>query len=1327
MAENTRQTGEEVMKEILIGVTENCVSESNSKTPEKVRNTLVNSIAANIFDTLKCNDDIAQILVGVLDPSRTDKDALMKNLMSKVNSTLQDSLLRNARGSSLNSDCLTPENSDSMRSSTISSSSVTSGQNSGQEKNPRQYDGFETAESDFVYESSCSMETKKYEMGKHVEKHEVPLTVHELSKSISVPICVEDWVASNSDKMPNKNDSESSRNEQSGAISSRSEQTSRYVTSKSSTSMCRAENTQSIPVKITSTPKKTPPKIVTSLPPLPRSQSATMFQDRTAERIQESKSTQFTRNNEMSEVSVMEPLEVKTKAAPKKQHQHFPQNPNEEMQATNVTHHQINENISQMQEEKANKDERQTFNPISPTSNNKFTAHPEETVTTSRLESKKYPDSLLIQVQGENSSRDNYKENISQFTCQSSHSYQTFQKNDIIEDTMKVPPPTIVVAKEDDNEGHYIQDCTTANYESADFRQEQRSDSRQSQRSLSPLSVGPIPSPIDPVQEEKAQETFDKLYEKMKNNGEVASDEMKQSARHSSETISLETRTETKLQETESRVHIVPISFVDKVDNIKEFIDGEKVKKDQEKILADTKSRKHSEENPRTNIEIKIKLEENVTKKEPILIDKTEATSSKTTNIWRESNATQKFIPEIKLPPLEDPSFILLSPTPIKRSSASVGSAQLNTRDEILATEADYVELESLAEDVKNIKEDKAAAYLHDKLRDNIGDMLAYEKHNTKDDKDAQGKPINHFGELKQKQEEAQKEFHKKLFNELQKEVGETRNSAVADALGTKFEIKVQPKQQKNSKLSHSMSTNQIYETNEQQQGSLSVPSKSPEQSRRGSFSNTYMSKGAFWSNSLPRAKRRVTFVDEAPQRPPPPAPVRQQSIHTMKDFTNVSQIYNQTLEDRKHQILNPQAKINECEARTETPQSSAKTSLNNLQSVEYRSYSKTRNMASSEKEDEYKEDEFKVDMGERKDPWVELYGKPVLNNTLHDRIEQHQLQKSQSAVWNRASSMNEIMEHAPVTSTDKLEKPKKVNPPPLIDISPCEPSINTLPRRSSHSMMAGSQQTNLRRNASLSDLSRQNTFNTQYTNSDQRSPRQANEPQNETLFQVPPNIVRGIVKTVLQNQGITNPSEEILNKAIQEYYSKNPQGVSVNSSQGTPTLQTQTTNGQNKVVTESEGYGEDFKRNVDNQPYRTSPLVTPAPRTITESGSGSRSYQQFRGPQFNPTPRQQSKNVPIYMRGASSMSNLNTQESFKLSDQSSPQTSSTSAHTSPQTPVRMNGKPFLRQPDSFSNYKNIGSNSSGTYVMTKNNSINQSKSFKKVMADVLRPGETEF
>ena len=41
--------------------------------PGGVRTALVSSIASNIFDTLKSNDDIAAILNGVLDPARTDK------------------------------------------------------------------------------------------------------------------------------------------------------------------------------------------------------------------------------------------------------------------------------------------------------------------------------------------------------------------------------------------------------------------------------------------------------------------------------------------------------------------------------------------------------------------------------------------------------------------------------------------------------------------------------------------------------------------------------------------------------------------------------------------------------------------------------------------------------------------------------------------------------------------------------------------------------------------------------------------------------------------------------------------------------------------------------------------------------------------------------------------------------------------------------------------------------------------------------------------------------------------------------------------------------
>ena len=44
----------------------------------------------------------------------------------------------------------------------------------------------------------------------------------------------------------------------------------------------------------------------------------------------------------------------------------------------------------------------------------------------------------------------------------------------------------------------------------------------------------------------------------------------------------------------------------------------------------------------------------------------------------------------------------------------------------------------------------------------------------------------------------------------------------------------------------------------------------------------------------------------------------------------------------------------------------------------------------------------LQVDLGPARDPWVELYGNSVLNNTLHDRLDRHKLQKSQSAVWTR-------------------------------------------------------------------------------------------------------------------------------------------------------------------------------------------------------------------------------------------------------------------------------------------------------------------------------------
>ena len=386
-----------------------------------------------------------------------------------------------------------------------------------------------------------------------------------------------------------------------------------------------------------------------------------------------------------------------------------------------------------------------------------------------------------------------------------------------------------------------------------------------------------------------------------------------------------------------------------------------------------------------------------------------------------------------------------------------------------------------------------------------------------------QGNSANHFLELRQKQLEAQRDFHKKLLCELDKDPEETKNSAVAEALGTKFQVKT-------SKSSHQFGDPHHLQY-EQEQGSLSVPSKSPERSRKGSFSDTYMSKGAFWSHSLPRRSRRVTFTDEQqdseqslpppppPSRPPPPAPVRQQSIHAMKDLSTFSTTYNttlNTLQEKNQPIFPPET--------VETiGEESARTNMTNLQSVEYRSYNKARDLPGTTEAD------YKVDLGPARDPWVEVYGKSVLNNTLHDRLEKHSLQKSQSAVWNNS----QVTEHQPVLSTAKLEKPKKVNIPQqgvTPDNCTKDTTSSTLPRTSTARTFP-SATTSLRRNTSMCNLN--------------GGPPSSKSTSETGSFQVPPTVVRGIVITVLQNQGITNPDEDILQRAIEEYYSKNPEGVS--------------------------------------------------------------------------------------------------------------------------------------------------------------------------------------
>jgi len=160
-------------------------------------------------------------------------------------------------------------------------------------------------------------------------------------------------------------------------------------------------------------------------------------------------------------------------------------------------------------------------------------------------------------------------------------------------------------------------------------------------------------------------------------------------------------------------------------------------------------------------------------------------------------------------------------------------------------------------------------------------------------------------------------------------------------------------------------------------------------------------------------------------------------------------------------------------------------------------------------REDEEDEDQYKVDLGEKVDHWFELYGKAVEDNTLQDRIESHRIQQQQQQqqhqqqTWfkNQQEGKNKISYvHQLLMEEEKEERMKNQN------------------------------------NRSEVDYTTTTTAISPKTNQQQQHQQQC--------FPIPIEALKDIVRNVLFSQGISNPSNQVLEDSIQKYLQTQSQQV---------------------------------------------------------------------------------------------------------------------------------------------------------------------------------------
>jgi len=131
-------------------------------------------------------------------------------------------------------------------------------------------------------------------------------------------------------------------------------------------------------------------------------------------------------------------------------------------------------------------------------------------------------------------------------------------------------------------------------------------------------------------------------------------------------------------------------------------------------------------------------------------------------------------------------------------------------------------------------------------------------------------------------------------------------------------------------------------------------------------------------------------------------------------------------------------------------------------------------------------------------------------------------------------------------------------------------------------------------------------------------------------------------------------------------------------------------------------------------QPYRNSALVMPAPRTIHEVGVGAGPYTPYRGPQYYTDKKVAEKAQPVYN------SPLPLYSSQTLAENSNPPTKKNSdIETATQQMVLVSeGSPLSNNQDTEDRRVNKD-------PVMRDSSINQSASFKKLMYSVM--GNSEF